>query len=29
MSVHAGTHIDAPKHYSDDGIGIDQVPLEG
>ena len=28
MSVHAGTHIDAPKHYSDTGIGIDQVSLD-
>lgn len=25
LSAHAGTHIDAPKHYSDAGIGIDQV----
>lgn len=28
LSAHAGTHVDAPLHYSDDGIGIDAVPLE-
>lgn len=28
MSVHAGTHIDAPRHYADDGIGVDRLPLE-
>lgn len=28
MSAHAGTHMDAPKHYSDDGEGIDAVPLD-
>jgi arylformamidase len=28
MSAHAGTHVDAPKHYSDDGAGIDAVPLD-
>ena len=28
MSVHNGTHADAPYHYNDDGIPIDQVPLE-
>lgn len=27
MSVHAGTHMDAPRHYSDAGPGIDGVPL--
>ena len=27
MSVHAGTHVDAPLHYAIDGIGIDQVAL--
>jgi arylformamidase len=27
MSVHAGTHVDAPLHYSTDGAGIDHVPL--
>ncbi len=28
MSAHAGTHVDAPRHYSDDGVGIDDVPLD-
>ncbi len=28
MSAHAGTHVDAPLHYSDAGIGIDAVPLD-
>ena len=28
VSVHNGTHADAPYHYNDDGIPIDQVPLE-
>jgi arylformamidase len=28
MSAHAGTHVDAPRHYSDDGEGIDAVPLD-
>ncbi len=28
MSVHAGTHIDAPKHFLDDGKTIDQIALQ-
>src|SRR2546427_2877560 len=28
MSVHAGTHLDAPFHFVPDGAGIDAVPLE-
>lgn len=28
MCSHAGTHIDAPSHFSDDGETIDQLPLE-
>jgi arylformamidase len=28
MGVHCGTHIDAPKHFIDSGITIDQIPLE-
>lgn len=28
MSAHAGTHVDAPRHYSDAGIGIDAVSLD-
>ncbi|HHT9109851.1 MAG TPA: cyclase family protein [Candidatus Brocadiaceae bacterium] len=25
---HCGTHIDAPCHYEDDGIAVDQIPLD-
>jgi arylformamidase len=28
MSLHAGTHIDAPFHFVGDGATIDQLPLE-
>ena len=28
MSVHCGTHIDAPKHFIDSGKTIDQIPFE-
>lgn len=28
LSVHAGTHVDAPRHYADDAPGVDQLPLE-
>lgn len=28
MSAHAGTHIDAPRHFFDDGAGVDALPLE-
>ena len=28
MSVHSGTHIDAPFHFVDQGATIDQLPLE-
>ena len=28
MSVHAGTHIDAPRHYSDDAPGVESLDLE-
>lgn len=28
MSLHTGTHIDAPYHFIDNGKTIDQVPLE-
>ena len=27
-SVHAGTHMDAPVHFVQNGQGIDQIPLE-
>ncbi len=28
MSAHAGTHMDAPRHFLRDGAGIDSMPLE-
>ena len=28
VSVHAGTHVDAPFHFVPDGAGVDAVPLE-
>lgn len=28
MCVHTGTHIDAPKHFIDEGKTVDQLPLE-
>jgi arylformamidase len=28
ISVHVGTHVDAPRHFSPDGAGIDAVPLD-
>lgn len=28
MGVHTGTHVDAPFHFLQDGIGIDQVALK-
>ena len=28
MSVHAGTHVDAPFHFQPHGAGIDSLPLE-
>ncbi len=28
MSVHAGTHIDAPAHFLPSGVGIEAIPLE-
>ena len=28
LSLHNGTHADAPFHYSDHGATIDQIPLE-
>lgn len=27
-STHMGTHIDAPFHYDDDGLKIDELPLD-
>ena len=28
MSAHAGTHVDAPRHFFDQGGGIETLPLE-
>ena len=28
MSAHAGTHVDAPRHYLPDGLAIDGIPLD-
>jgi len=28
MSLHAGTHVDAPVHFIADGSGVEQIPLE-
>lgn len=28
MSVHCGTHIDAPKHFINSGKTVDQIPIE-
>ena len=28
MSLHTGTHVDAPGHLGDDGPGVDELPLE-
>lgn len=28
VSAHTGTHMDAPRHFIDDGAGIDSMPLE-
>lgn len=28
MSAHAGTHVDAPRHFFDEGAGVESLPLE-
>lgn len=28
MGTHAGTHVDAPRHFFDDGRGVQELPLE-
>ena len=28
MSAHAGTHVDAPRHFFDDGPGAEHLSLE-
>ena len=27
LGTHAGTHVDAPKHFIDDAMGVDALPL--
>jgi len=27
LGSHTGTHVDAPKHFFDDGAGVDSIPL--
>ena len=28
VSVHCGTHVDAPRHFFDDGPGVEALPLD-
>jgi arylformamidase len=28
LSAHTGTHVDAPRHFYDDGLGTEALPLE-
>jgi kynurenine formamidase len=28
LSEHTGTHLDAPSHFDEDGLSVDQVPLQ-
>jgi len=28
MTAHTGTHIDAPDHFLDNGVGVDHIPLQ-
>ena len=28
MGTHTGTHVDAPRHFLDDGAGVDALPLD-
>ncbi len=28
MGSHTGTHVDAPRHFFDDGAGVDTLPLD-
>src|SRR5712692_1737412 len=28
MSAHAGTHVDAPRHFFDEAHGVESLPLE-
>jgi len=28
LGTHSGTHLDAPRHFNDSGISVDEIPLE-
>lgn len=28
ISTHCGTHLDAPRHFNNDGLPVDRIPLE-
>ena len=28
LGSHTGTHVDAPRHFFDDGMGVDVIPLD-
>src|SRR5215218_1318327 len=28
LSAHSGTHVDAPRHFFDEGGGVETLPLE-
>jgi arylformamidase len=28
LGTHTGTHVDAPRHFFDDGVGVDALPLD-
>src|SRR6187549_154708 len=28
LSVHSGTHVDAPRHFFDEGPGVEALPLD-
>src|SRR5436190_11053654 len=28
LSAHSGTHVDAPRHFFDDGVGADGLAIE-
>lgn len=28
MGTHSGTHVDAPRHFFDEGVGVDALPLD-
>src|SRR5919108_3534123 len=28
LGTHTGTHVDAPRHFFDDGAGVDELALE-